>query len=85
MTVRANPATMGGASTKSMATSVHVSLATQVSTGWSLQVQGDGPLSFGRGREDRWLVGPLLWNNGVRLPVMNGTGGGGGEKDKSPT
>lgn len=33
MTVRANPATMGGALTKLMATNVHVSLATQVSTG----------------------------------------------------
>lgn len=33
MTVRANPATTGGASTKSMATNVHVSRATQVSTG----------------------------------------------------
>ena len=33
MTVRTNPVTMGGASTKSMAMSVHASLATQVSSG----------------------------------------------------
>lgn len=50
MTVRANHATTGGASTKSTATSVHASPATQVSTGWSVQVQGGVPLSFGRGR-----------------------------------
>lgn len=51
MTVRANPVTMGGASTKSMAMSVLANQVTQVSAGWRLQVQkGDGPLSFGRGK-----------------------------------
>lgn len=38
----------------------------------------EGPLSFlgGAGRA-RWLVGPLLWNNGVGFPAMNEAGGGG--------
>lgn len=58
MTVRANPATMGGASTKSMATNVHVSRATQVSAGWSLQVQGG------------WS--PVLWE-GQRRQVAGGS------------
>lgn len=33
--------------------------------------RGQGPLSFGRSRFDRWLPGPLLWNNGVRLLVWD--------------
>lgn len=38
----------------------------------------EGPLSFlgGAGRA-RWLVGPLLWNNGVGFPAMNEAGGAG--------
>lgn len=63
--------TMDDASTKSTAMSVLVSRVTQVSTGCCLQVQWDGPLSFGRGRYDRWLAGPLLQNNGVRFPVCD--------------
>lgn len=43
MTVRANPVTTGGASTKSMATSVHASLATQVSSGQGLEGRGWSP------------------------------------------
>lgn len=40
---KASPATMGGVSTKSMAMSVHAGQVTQVSFGWSLQVQGGFP------------------------------------------
>lgn len=41
-------------------------------------VGAEGPLGFlgGAGRA-RWLVGPLLWNNGVGFPAMNEAEGGG--------
>lgn len=50
-TAKASPATMGGVSTKSMAMSVHASQVTQVSFGWSLQVQGVFPRALGGGGE----------------------------------
>lgn len=43
MTVRANPVTMGGASTRSMAMNVHANLAIQVSGGWGLVRRGWSP------------------------------------------
>lgn len=41
---------LGSASTRSMVMSVHVSQATQVSAGWSIQVQGSGPPVLWEGR-----------------------------------
>lgn len=35
------------------------------------RAKGDGPLSLGRGGQDRWLAGPLWRNNGVRLHMWN--------------
>lgn len=54
--------------------------------GGVLQVQGRGvgveglPGFLGGAGRARWLVGPLLWNNGVGFPAMNEAGEGGVKK-----